>query len=321
MEHHAAITGWGWYSPAHVLTNQDLAKRVATDDDWIRTRTGIRERRIAAPHETTSTMGAIAAQQALEEAELSALDLDLVICATTTPDHLLPATSCLIQQHIGATRAAAFDVNSACTGFITALAVGSQFIQAGGAKRILLVASETLSRFVNWEDRSTCILFGDGAAAVVLEATTQTNGVLSTALGSRGDVDRMLSIEAGGCARTASAATVAENAHVIRMQGNEVFKLAVRKMAQSAREALAKAGLSIQNLHAVIPHQANQRIITATQHELGIADAQMFGNIETHGNTGAASIPIAVAARFRSCRGFAWARSESRPHGEQNSSC
>src|SRR5207244_6981474 len=187
-----------------------------------------------------------------EEAELSAHDLDLIICATTTPDHLLPSTACLIQHHLGADRAAAFDLNSACTGFLYALATATQFIQGGGAKRVLVVAGETLSRFMNWEDRATCILFGDGAAAVVVEATTQTAGVLSTVLGSRGDVEQFLSIEAGGCARPATLATVAEKAHCVKMRGNEIFKMAVRSMSQSAQEALAKAGLTIKDMRAVI---------------------------------------------------------------------
>ncbi|MBI2806391.1 MAG: ketoacyl-ACP synthase III [Planctomycetes bacterium] len=294
MDYNAAITGWGWYSPAQVLSNHDLEKLVDTNDAWIQSRTGIRERRIAGPNETTSTMGTIAARQALEEAELSARDLDLIICATTTPDHLIPATACLIQRNLGANHAAAFDLNTACSGFLYALATGTQFIQAGGARRILIVAGETLSRFMNWEDRSTCILFGDGAAAVVLEPTAQTAGVLSTVLGSRGDVEHMLSIEAGGSARPASAETLAEKAHCVRMKGNEIFKLAVRSMAQSAQEALAKAGLVTSDLRAVIPHQANHRILTATQDALGVSDQQMFVNIDRYGNTGASSIPIAL---------------------------
>ena len=294
MDCNAAITGWGWYCPSQVLTNQDIEKLVDTDDAWIQSRTGIRERRIAGPGETTSSMSISAARQALEEAELAASDLDLIICTTTTPDHLLPATACLIQHHLGADRAAAFDLNAACSGFLYGLATASQFIQGGGAKRILLVAGETLTRFVNWEDRSTCILFGDGAAAVVLEATTQSAGVLSTVLGSRGDVEQMLSIEAGGSARPASTDTIAEKAHCIRMHGSEVFKLAVRSMAQSAQEALAKAGLSARDLRVVIPHQANQRIITATQGVLGLSNDQMFINIDRFGNTGSSSIPIAL---------------------------
>jgi 3-oxoacyl-[acyl-carrier-protein] synthase III len=294
MDYNAAVTGWGWYSPAQVMSNFDLEKLVDTNDAWIQSRTGIRERHIAAPGETTSSMATIAARQALAEAELSARDIDLIICATTTPDHLIPATACLIQHNLGASRAAAFDLNTACTGFIYALATGTQFIKAGGAKRILIVAGETLSRFMNWEDRSTCILFGDGAAAVVLEATTQSTGVLSTVLGSRGDVEQMLRIEAGGCAHPATAETVAAKDHCVRMRGNEIFKMAVRTMTQSALEALSKAGLNANDLRAVIPHQANLRIVTATQEALGLTDQQTFINIDRHGNTGACSIPIAL---------------------------
>jgi 3-oxoacyl-[acyl-carrier-protein] synthase III len=294
MQLNAAITGWGWFSPEQVLTNQDLAKRVDTNDAWVRTRTGIRERRLVGPGETTATMGLTAAQRALAEAQLDPGDVDLVICTTTTPDYLLPATGCLIQQQLGAHRAAAFDLNAACSGFIYAVAVGSQFIQAGTYRRVLIIAGEALSRFVNWDDRNTCILFGDGAAAVVLEATTQAAGVLSTVLGSRGDVEKMLLIEGGGCARPATAETVGEQAHLIRMRGNEVFKLAVRCMAQAGRDALAQAGLHLREVRAVLPHQANLRIIAATQELLGVTDEQIFINIDRHGNTGAASVPIAL---------------------------
>ncbi len=294
MNYNAAITGCGSYSPTRVLDNRDLEKLIDTDDAWIRSRTGIRQRHIAGPDETTSSMATIAAQRALHDADLDPRDLDLVICATTTPDHFLPATACLIQSRLGATNASAFDINTACAGFIYALTTASQFIQGGGAKRVLVVAGETLSRFVNWEDRSTCILFGDGAAAVVVEATTQPTGVLSTVLGSRGDVEGTLLIEAGGCAMPATADTVANKSHTVRMRGNEVFKLAVRAMAQSSREALLKAGLSICDLRAVIAHQANQRILNATQEALGVTADQMFVNIDRFGNTGAASVPIAL---------------------------
>jgi 3-oxoacyl-[acyl-carrier-protein] synthase-3 len=294
MDFNAAVTGWGHYSPAQVMSNHDLEKLVETDDAWIQSRTGIRERRIAAPGETTSTMGTIAARQALDEAGLSPSDLDLIICATTTPDHLVPATACIIQHNIGADRAAAFDLNTACTGFIYALATDQQFIQGGGAKRVLIVAGETLSRFINWEDRSTCILFGDGAAAILLEATSQNNGVLSTVLGSRGDVAQMLTIEAGGSARPASADTLAEKAHCIRMRGNEIFKVAVRSMAHSAQEALAKVGLTTADVRICIPHQANHRILTATQEAIGLTNQQTLINIDRYGNTGASSVPIAL---------------------------
>jgi 3-oxoacyl-[acyl-carrier-protein] synthase-3 len=295
MQQQAAITGWGWYSPEQVMTNEDVARLADTTDAWVHTRTGIRERRIAGPNESTSTMGLSAARRALAEAQLDPLDLDLIICATTTPDHLLPASACLIQQRLGAERAGAFDLNTACSGFIYGLTVGNQFIQAGSARRVLVVASETLSRFVNWDDRSTCILFGDGAAAVVLESTSQPAGVLSTVLGSRGDVDGMLRIEAGGSARPASLETIAAGAHWVRMRGNEVFKVAVRCMAGAAQQALAKAGVDLRDIRAVVPHQANLRIINATRDLLGVRDDQMYVNIERHGNTGAASLPIALA--------------------------
>jgi 3-oxoacyl-[acyl-carrier-protein] synthase-3 len=294
MEQRAAITGWGGYSPEQVLDNHELAQRVNTNDAWVRTRTGISQRHLAAPGETPSSMGLLAGRRALLEAQLDAEELDLVICATTTPDYLLPATACLIQQRLGAHRAAAFDLNAACSGFVYGLAIGSQFIQAGTYRRVLVVACEALSRFVNWDDRSTCILFGDGAAAVVLEATTQPAGLLSTVLGSRGDTEKMLLIEGGGSALPASAATVAEKAHTIRMRGNEVFKSAVRNMAQAARDAVAQAGLRLSDLRAVVPHQANLRIVAATQEMLGLSDSQLFVNIDRHGNTGAASVPIAL---------------------------
>jgi 3-oxoacyl-[acyl-carrier-protein] synthase-3 len=295
MLRHAAITGWGHYLPEKVLSNKDLEPVVDTSDEWIRSRTGISERRIAAPGETTSSMCAIAGRQALQRAELDAREVDLVICATTTPDHLLPATSCLVQQKLDAANAGAFDLNAACTGSLAALIVGTQFIQCGTYNRVLVVAGETLSRFLNWKDRSTSILFGDGAAAVLLEATEQDCGVLSTALGCRGDVEHMLAIEAGGCSRPATAETVAHGDHYVRMRGNELFKFAVRGMTYAAKEAVAKANLMLKDIHKIIPHQANLRIITATQEALELTAAQVFVNVERYGNTGTASVPIALA--------------------------
>jgi 3-oxoacyl-[acyl-carrier-protein] synthase-3 len=236
-----------------------------------------------------------AARRALECAGLGPDDLQLVICATTTPDQPVPCTGCLIQQRLGATRAGAFDLNSACTGFLTALVVGSQFVRGGTCERVLVVAGETLSRFLDWRDRRTCVLFGDGAAAVVLEATTQDAGVVSTVLGSQGDVNGLLAIEAGGCARPASAETVARGEHFIRMRGNELFRLAVRGMTSAATEALARAGLTIRDVRKVIPHQANARIITATQAALGVPADRVFVNVDRYGNTGSTSVPMALA--------------------------
>ena len=295
----AVITGWGAHCPSRILTNRELEAMVETDDAWIVSRTGIRERRIAEPHETSMSLGLEAAKLALEKAHIAPSELDLVIFATTTPDYLLPASACLIQQKLGAHKAGAFDLNAACSGFLYGLATGSQFIQCGTFRRVLLVTGETLTRFVNWKDRSTCILFGDGAAAVVLEATKRKSvGLLSTVLGSRGDVEKMLVIEAGASARPGTSETVAAGDHFIRMRGNEVFKLAVRNMAQAARDALDKAGLTLDDIKAVIPHQANQRILNATRAALDLPVEKMFVNLDRYGNTGAASIPIAMCEYF-----------------------
>ncbi len=291
----AAISGWGSYLPLKTLTNHDLAKMVDTTDEWIRTRTGVRERRVAGPGETTSSMCLLAAQRALDRAGIAAADLDLVICGTTTPDHLLPSTACLLQQRLGAIRAGAFDLNTACTGFNYALIVGSQFIQAGTYRRVLVASGETLTRFTDWKDRNTCILFGDGAAAVVLEPTTQDAGVLGPVLGSRGDTDRLLTIEAGGSAMPASCETVSAGSHFLRMRGNDVFKFAVRSMAQAALDSIARSGLALEEISVVIPHQANLRIISATQESLGLRREQVVINVDRCGNTGAASVGIALA--------------------------
>jgi 3-oxoacyl-[acyl-carrier-protein] synthase-3 len=295
MIRYAAITGWGHCLPERVLANEELGSALATSDEWIRTRTGIRERRIAGPGETTSSLCVAAARRALVRARLPAAAVDLVICATTTPDHLLPNTGSVVQQRLGAARAGAFDVNAACTGFVYALAVAAQFIQAGSCDRVLVVAGETLSRFINWRDRGTCVLFGDGAGAVVVEATDLECGVLSHVLGSRGDLDHLLAIEAGGSAKPPTADTLARGEHYITMKGGDVFKLAVRSMSRSAAEALAKAGLCGGDVRAVIAHQANVRILRATQEALGLPWEKFFVNLHRYGNTGAASVAIALS--------------------------
>jgi 3-oxoacyl-[acyl-carrier-protein] synthase-3 len=295
MQRHAAISGWGSYLPERIVTNRDLESLVDTSDEWIRTRTGICQRHIAGPGETTSSMCVQTAERALACARLSAADIDLVICATTTPDCLLPATGCLVQERIGAVHAGAFDLNSACTGFLQGVIVGAQFIQAGTCQRVLVVAGETLSRFLNWKDRDTCVLFGDGAGAVVLEATDQEYGVLSTAFGCRGDTGHLLAIEGGGSARPASTQTLASGAHCVSMRGNELFKLAVRSMSQAATEALSKAGVSDSSISKVIPHQANVRIIRAVQDALALPTEKVWVNIAHCGNTGSASMAIALA--------------------------
>jgi 3-oxoacyl-[acyl-carrier-protein] synthase-3 len=291
---YAAITGWGHYLPERILTNKDLEARIDTTDEWILTRTGIRERRIAGPGETTSTLSTIAAHKALSCANLSAAELDLVICATTTPDRMVPNTGSIVQQRLGANRAGAFDINAACTGFVYALATGAQFIRSGTFERVLVIGGETLSRITNWNDRSTCVLFGDGAGAVVLEPTDRECGVLSTVLGSRGD-DHLLVIEAGGSARPASAETVARGEHFLTMRGCDIFRHAVRTMSRAGREALAKAGVAGRDVRAVIAHQANVRILRSTQEALGLPWEKFVVNVDRYGNTGAASIPVALS--------------------------
>lgn len=295
MPRHAAVTGWGHYAPEKVLTNRDLERMVDTSDEWIRARTGICERRIAAAEETTSTMCVRAAQAALDRARMAAIDLDLIICATMTPDSLMPATASLVQDGLGAAAAGALDLNVACSGFVYGLVVGSQFIQSGAYDRVLVVGGETLSRFVNWEDRNTCILFGDGAGAVVLEATEEESGVLSFVLGSQGSGGPLLHIPAGGAAKPATAETVMAREHAISMRGNEIFKFAVRTMGQAASEALAKANLGPDDIEMLIPHQANVRILRATREALGLPAEKMFVNVDRYGNTSAASVGIALS--------------------------
>lgn len=293
MRHHAAIVGWGGYTPSRVLSNADLERTIDTSDAWIRSRTGISQRRIAAPGETTASMCVQAARKALIHCQLKAEQIGLIICATTTPDYLLPTTACLIQQELGAHNAGAFDVNTACTGLLYAMSIAGKFIECEPNKKILVVAGETLSRFIDWKDRNTCILFGDGACALVLEGTTQNAGIISSVLGSRGDTERMLVIEGGGGARPASADSLAEGSHFIRMRGNDVFKMAVRSMAQASQDAMDQAGIQANDLRAVIPHQANRRIIEATQESLGVDPDKVVVNVDRLGNTGAASVGLA----------------------------
>ncbi len=295
MTTYAAITGWGCYLPAAVRTNQDLTAWVDTSDSWIRARTGIRERRVAAPDEATASLCTHAARRALARARLTAADLDLIVCATTTPDYLLPATACLVHRALGADRAAAFDLNAACTGSLTGLAVAAQFLRAGTYRRALVVAGEVLSRFMNAKDRSTCVLMGDGAGAVVLEATERPGGFLYPVLGCRGDAEGLLTIPAGGSARPASAETVAAGDHCMRMSGQEIFRRAVRGMAQAARQTLDQAGLTPADLSWAVPHQANLRIIDAMRESLGLPADRVFVNLDRYGNTGAASLLIALS--------------------------
>lgn len=294
MTPHAHLVGWGKYVPRRVLTNEDLSRMVDTSDEWIRTRTGIRERRLAEDGETTATMATKAAQAALEVARLSPTDLDLIIVATATPDHLFPATACLVQDALGADQAAAFDLSAGCSGFVYAVAVAAHMLEAGACRTALVIGAETLSRITDWSDRNTCVLFGDGAGAVVLEAAQNEGGVLSTVLGADGSGAGLLQLPAGGSRLPASHRTVAEHLHYLRMEGREVFRFAVRTIPDATRQVLQRAGLTLDQVDLLIPHQANQRIIDAAARALGLPSEQVYTNVDRYGNTSAASIPIAL---------------------------
>lgn len=282
------------YVPEKVLTNFDLEKMVDTSDAWIRERTGIRERRIAAPEESTSDLATRAAKEALAAANLSPEEIDLIIVATASPDMLFPATACLVQANLGASRAAAFDLEAGCSGFIYGLAVGAQFIATGSCRHVLVIGAETLSRLTNWEDRSTCVLFGDGAGAAVLSPVSPPRGILSFYLRSDGSGGELLKLPAGAARLPASRETVESRLHFIAMNGREVFKFAVRAMEEAALEALNRAGVSSQEIDCFVPHQANIRIIDATAKRLGLPPEKVVVNIDRYGNTSAASIPIAL---------------------------
>ncbi len=294
----AHVVGWGKYVPERVLTNEDLSRMVDTSDDWILARTGIAERRIADDGETTSTMATEAAWRALTSAGLTPAQVDLIIVATATPDHAFPATACLVQDALGARNAAAFDLSAGCTGFVYALGVAADIVAARDAARVpataLVIGSETLSRITDWNDRSTCVLFGDGAGAVVLQSNGSPGGVLSTFLGADGSGGDLLYLPAGGCHEPASHRTVSEGLHYLRMRGREVFRFAVRAMPEAARQVLEQTGLTPADVDLVVPHQANERILEAACRALDLPREKMYTNLERYGNTSAASIPIAL---------------------------
>jgi len=294
MKTHPHIVGWGKSMPQRVLTNDELAQMVDTSDEWIRTRTGITERRIVADGETTFSMALQAAQRALEVAGLKPSQLDLIIVATVTPDYAFPATACLLQDALGATHAAAFDLSAGCTGFVYGLSIAANLISAGVYDNALVIGAETLSRITDWSDRTTCVLFGDGAGAVVLQANGANGGVLSTILGADGSGGDLLWLPAGGSREPASHRTVAEGLHYVKMKGREVFRFAVRTMPAATRQVLEQAGLEVSDLNLLIPHQANQRIIEASTRALKLPPEAVFSNLERYGNTSAASIPIAL---------------------------
>jgi 3-oxoacyl-[acyl-carrier-protein] synthase III len=294
MSPYAHITGWGMAVPSKVLTNAELEKIVNTDDEWIQSRTGIRQRHIAEDGESTATLAKDAALNALRVANLNPSDVDLIIVSTSSPEYFFPATACLVQDQIGANHAGAFDLSAACSGFIFALNMATQAIRSGSVQNAIVIGAETLSRFVNWEDRSTCILFGDGAGAFVLQAGDEPGGLLSAVMRSDGSGGDLLYIPAGGSHMPASADSILHKQHTIHMNGREVFRFATRVIAQATRETVAAAGLKLEDVQLVIPHQANLRIIEAAMRSLEIPASQYFINIERYGNTSTASIPIAT---------------------------
>jgi 3-oxoacyl-[acyl-carrier-protein] synthase-3 len=291
---YAHIVGWGKYVPPKIMTNNDLAKTVETTDEWIFSRTGIRERRIAGPKETAFSMGYSAARDALAKADILPTEVDLIICATATPEHTFPSTASLIQDALGATRAGAFDLSAGCAGFVYALTIGAQVIQGGGHKVVLVIGSETLSRITNWKDRGTCILFGDGAGAVVLQASEERGGVLSSLVRSDGAGGDLLIVPAGGSKLPASPDTVLRNLHTIQMDGREVFRFAARVVDKATREVVEQAGLTLDDIKLFVPHQANVRIIQAAARALEVGEDRIFVNLEKYGNTSSASVPLAL---------------------------
>ncbi len=287
------IKGIGFYVPEKKLTNHDLTKMVETTDEWIRTRTGISERRIAEKGTGVSDLAAKASLLALQNANLKAEDLDLIVCATTTSDMPLPSTACFVQAKIGAKNAAAFDLGAACAGFVYGLVTVDGFVRSGLYKNILLIGADLISSYIDWTDRSTCVLFGDGAGAAVLGPVT-SGGILSSVLGSDGQYAELLKICAGGSKFPASSQTLSEKGHYLQMSGSEVFKLAVRGMSDAIEKALLQAKVSKEEVACLIPHQANQRIIDAIAERLDFPKEKVFVNLQKYGNTSAASCPIAL---------------------------
>ncbi len=292
---YAHIVGWGKAVPKRVVTNHDLRALVDTSDEWIRDRTGIGARRVAGDDETTASLSIEAAMQALDVAGISPTQLDLIIVATATPDHAFPSTACLVQDALGADKAGAYDLSAACSGFVYALNTAADAVKAGSAGIVLVIGAETLSRVVNWKDRNTCVLFGDGAGAVVVQASDQPGGVLASVLRSDGSGSELLIIPAGGSAQPITAEVLEKNQHTIHMNGREVYKFATRVIDRTTRDVMHKAGWTAEQVDLLVPHQANIRIIEAASKSLGIPMEKVFTNLEHYGNTSAASIPIAIA--------------------------
>ena len=293
---YAQIIGWGFCVPDKVITNFDLEQIVETSDEWIRSRTGIEQRHVAAdPSETTATLGFKAARRALETADVHPSKIDLIICATSSPEHSFPATASLIQDALGAVNAGGYDLSAACSGFVYALAMARGHIMAGDAEYVMVIGAETMSRIVDWTDRNTCILFGDGAGAVLVAASDVPGGIMAVDLGSDGSGGDLLSVPAGGSKMPASLESVSNGSHYIKMDGKAVFRFATRVMANSTVKVLSKSGLTVNDLDLIIPHQANTRIIQSSLlKQLKIPEEKVVINLQKYGNTSTASIPIAL---------------------------
>ena len=294
-----SIVGTGSYLPKRVLTNADLAKMMDTTDEWITTRTGIKERHIAAADQATSDLAAEAARRALRQAGLTAEDLDMIIVATVTPDMFFPSTACFVQKAIGAGRAVCFDLEAACCGFLFALETARQFVGSGAITTAMVIAAEKLTAITDWEDRSTCVLFGDGAGAVIVRNRPGVRGIIATAMASDGNLGHLLSLPGGGSRNPATVQTVKDRLHFLKMAGKGVFKYAVGSMLSASKEALKKANMTIDDVDCVIPHQANMRIIRAVGERLGSPIEKYYNILERTGNMSAASIPVALDEAVR----------------------
>jgi len=296
----AGFLGTGSYLPEKILTNKDLEKIVDTNDEWIQTRTGIKQRHMAAPDQSTSDMATEAAKRALKAAGLEAKDLDLIIVATITPDMPTPATACFVQSKLGASQAAAFDLSAACSGFVYGLTLAKTLVESGAFKHILLIGAEKLTSFVDWKDRNTCVLFGDGAGAAIIGAVPEgKHQILSSFISANGNEADLLKIPGGGCRLPTSEKSVADRMHYLKMEGKEIFKIAVKVMTEATLEALKRAGLTLSQVSLLIPHQANIRIIQAIGERLEAPPEKLFVNLDMVGNTSAASVIIALDEAIR----------------------
>lgn len=298
----AAIRGTGSAIPRHVFRNAEFAKALDTSDEWIRSRTGIAERRFAGPGETTASLSIDAARQALDAAGLTPADLDLIICATVTPEMPFPATACFIQAGLGCRNVGAFDLSAACSGFVYGLCVGSQFIETGSYRNILVIGAETLSRIIDFEDRVSCVLFGDGAGAAVLSATTEDRGIRFFRMYADGAKPDLVCLPGGGSRYPTSAVTVAERMHYIRLNGREVYKFAVARMQELIAEAMTECKLTVDDVDLLIPHQVNQRIIDSAVAHMNFPPEKVMVNLDRYGNTSAASVPLALDEAVRTGR-------------------